>query len=476
MSNENITFSGLTVTTMVCTTSADIENLDLYSIYEYLRIDHKVIGVKYLSKNKGKISKTVSFYNQMSIVYFIDNKLINIKVFSNGKFQLTGITDTTQVIRSLKDLMSIFETIKGHKKILVSEMYNEKTSCVITKLDDRLIGYTTSEDICNDDHCNNIGSFIGDVKHDTKRICKDNNVYDKNDMYLIKGLTLVLFENKFFVMKNHLNKVKKMYDTNGNYIGEQEYIFTHKKKNLALKGIKLINEKILNSLTMTYDVINSFDRALGILQLNFIDTKYLQKFYGYINYNDASNGDNTDNVSNTGCKDSTTFKTRNKEITIKYNAVTRREDRTDLVIEALQNNLKIVNMNSNFKIVHSSGHIINRQSVFELFKNEYKLTTEYDPYTYSGVRIKYFFDDGKELGQRDNCTTDDLKDLTKVTIIVFQTGRILISGARSMEETKFIFNYIQDVFRTHTNSIFVNKISKDVTGTSITIWELFNLM
>tara|TARA_B100001287_G_C22679940_1_gene529783 strand:- start:1568 stop:2326 length:759 start_codon:yes stop_codon:yes gene_type:complete len=95
----------LRVSTMTLISGID-SNINLKSLYESLEIDNVFRYIEYgdnpkkgIKHNKIKnprSNKTIKyFYNQITLHVFI-NKIINVKIFNNGKFQMTGVKTIEQ--------------------------------------------------------------------------------------------------------------------------------------------------------------------------------------------------------------------------------------------------------------------------------------------------------------------------------------------------------------------------------------------
>lgn len=120
-------------------------------------------------------------------------------------------------------------------------------------------------------------------------------------------------------------------------------------------------------------------------------------------------------------------------------------------------NFEIVLINSDF----STNFKIKREVLHNLLIQQYKLFSSYEPCIYPGVNSKYFWnkeyknDFTKEDGICHCCKQcngkgkgDGVGKCKKITISIFQSGNIIITGARSIEQ-------INDSYK------FINKILKD---------------
>ncbi len=128
--------------------------------------------------------------------------------------------------------------------------------------------------------------------------------------------------------------------------------------------------------------------------------------------------------------------------------------------EPLLSDFSIVLINSDF----SAGFRIKREKLYELlFKSG--MYVSYEPDIYPGVNAKYYWNtnnkkkdgicrcsglcDGKGDGEGDgNCK--------KVTIATFQSGNVIITGARKNIQTQAAYKYINTIFRENMGEIIRN--------------------
>jgi TATA-box binding protein (TBP) (component of TFIID and TFIIIB) len=111
---------------------------------------------------------------------------------------------------------------------------------------------------------------------------------------------------------------------------------------------------------------------------------------------------------------------------------------------------KIVLINSDFDL----GFEINREKLhYEIIEND--IYSSYEPCIYPGVNIKYFINTNNTCGicgcenmcngKGNGCGDGDCK---KVTIAVFKSGKVIITGGQNQEQIiesyRFITNFIQN--------------------------------
>jgi len=123
-------------------------------------------------------------------------------------------------------------------------------------------------------------------------------------------------------------------------------------------------------------------------------------------------------------------------------------------------NFKICLINSDFCV----GFKIKREFLFEILVNKYGIYATYEPDIYPGVNSKFYWNtdnknkknfgtccciekcDGKGNGTGDgNCK--------KVTIAIFQSGKIIITGARNLEQVDDSYDFINKVLNKHYDEL-----------------------
>jgi len=146
-----------------------------------------------------------------------------------------------------------------------------------------------------------------------------------------------------------------------------------------------------------------------------------------------------------------------------FEEITEKEDTftSEIYAESIENlkNIKIEDIN--IVLINSDFNInfkIKRNNLFSILTKEYNIVTRYEPGIYPGVNSKYFWNksyenmpfegkcyctkkcDGKGKGNGDgNCK--------KITIAAFQSGSVIITGAREILHIEKAQAFINRVFR-----------------------------
>ena len=200
----NVMFEELKISTTTIVGECDC-SFDIDVIFSKINIEGDIVKLKCNNKEKTKDKETVckTFYNQITI-HFDDN--MNIKLFNNGKFQISGVKDKEVSIQKLKNVLECISHIKGNTSITPVKykgVYVYKNKIIKPYQD----GYISDNLIKND------------------KILIENNVCEEFSLM-----------NDFLIQKTHEDKQKKLYDCFGRNVGKVMYHMIRKNKNLCIKN------------------------------------------------------------------------------------------------------------------------------------------------------------------------------------------------------------------------------------------------
>jgi TATA-box binding protein (TBP) (component of TFIID and TFIIIB) len=119
-------------------------------------------------------------------------------------------------------------------------------------------------------------------------------------------------------------------------------------------------------------------------------------------------------------------------------------------------NFDIVLINSDFY----AGFEIKRNELHQLLISNYNIFSSYEPCIYPGVNSKYYWNKeykGMEYDGKCMCTVpcngkgtgNGNGDCKKITIAIFQSGSVIITGARNLDQVKDAYKFINNVFANH---------------------------
>jgi TATA-box binding protein (TBP) (component of TFIID and TFIIIB) len=117
------------------------------------------------------------------------------------------------------------------------------------------------------------------------------------------------------------------------------------------------------------------------------------------------------------------------------------------------NNYKVQLINSDFKI----NLEIKREILYKLLIFEYDIICSYEPCIYPGVKIQYFWNDNKngQCSCEEHCSTKKKKAICKkITIAVFQSGCIIITGANTIEQINDSYSFICNIIKDNYNYLY----------------------
>jgi TATA-box binding protein (TBP) (component of TFIID and TFIIIB) len=119
----------------------------------------------------------------------------------------------------------------------------------------------------------------------------------------------------------------------------------------------------------------------------------------------------------------------------------------------IQSNFKVQLINSDFKIDLK----IKRDILYRLLIDEYNILCSYEPCIYPGVKIQYFWNENinGKCECQEHCSTKKKKAICKkITIAVFQSGCIIITGANQINQVDDTYKFICNIINKHYEDIY----------------------
>ena len=384
-------------------------NINLYVVDKYFELDNKIISKDYGDKpvkNKKNLKKKNNrpFFNQATIkVQLNPLKKINIKVFSNGKIQMTGVKKEEDAKESLNLIIDKLKVTKGIiplNKVLMKQ----QLELLLKELDTDIIP----------EYC-----FFN-----PESIDKLYTVKEFFDIFYDQKVEIILDGNKIY------NKLFRIYDC--------------KRKQTTIKNINLVKQ-LLNKLG-TESVPSEYYYDPKI-QLKYEDYTFQELIEAKINLDAIINYDKIyKELYDTS--DNETIEIFAKSI----------ENLKDIRIGKIQTVLINSDFNTNFEIRRDELHNILKS------KNQYNIISRYEPDIYPGVNNKYYWNKqykNKKFEGKCYCTIpcegkgtgDGNGQCKKITIAAFQSGSIIITGANRLEHIEDARNFIIKVLRDNYSTI-----------------------
>ncbi len=122
--------------------------------------------------------------------------------------------------------------------------------------------------------------------------------------------------------------------------------------------------------------------------------------------------------------------------------------------------LKLQLINSDY---HVNGNI-NRDALHNILSDDYHLFSSFEKLIHQGVNVKYYYNKAKAADTPQGicmcpnpCTGtgegESIGDCKKITVLAFQTGDIIVTGARRKEQLEEAYGYMNTILKRHSNQI-----------------------
>lgn len=399
---------------------------DLDSIFSHLKIDKEILGIKYNNKTKGQMKSTGSLFNQLTAIVYLETlqKETNLKVFLNGKFQLSGIKNTLQATECIKLFLQKIVDINGFylQNVIVED------SIIYNKEDYDNI-YTNQHSFDRFNYIKMYRKIKGTEEYEVLgKKCKDKYIIDKKYYNFCK-------DTKHFIDIGHKEFKKQLYDPNGNHIGHYFYEMEYKRKNLILHGT---------------EYLESEDPCICIIQNKYKNVIGERTF---VKTNEPTYNKPCDNIL------------------IKYSAIQSKNIQDNIRNGELfigdKLTLEITNINANFSIIIDNKKL-NRIAIHNTLVEKYNILSYYKPDSkYQAINIKMYYNEELKLIPASN------KYSHKFTATIFQNGKIMLSGTRCKEHILLVKNEIVNIFNDNAESFVIKELEPvELPIEELSIWDI----
>jgi TATA-box binding protein (TBP) (component of TFIID and TFIIIB) len=370
-------------------------SINLPNLYENVKLTPTIVGIKYNWMNKdiikGHYSTTVykkskvkqrskinakSFYNQISfIVKIYEDKQVNAKLFANGKLQVTGCRSTQDAVQA---------------SMIISEYLN--SMCKDTK--------EVELQFDNNNVLRDYSGVVYSQMTDTLII----GWYDFDSGEYIIDKKRCAFDNElnlFVTKKTFKSRSHFLYDVNGTYVGHASIELLKNKKKLYTKNT---NVTVVDNLVYVND--------------NVIIGKYV------VHLSKEPYYPQTDKKEHVGSVELYVSPYINVEGLI---------FRDKVLLDVTGEDIDVFSIMANYNL----GYEINRQKMYQFFQ-EHGYLVKYNPETYSGLYVMYKC---STLDEKQNglCSCSNKCTCENVSIIFFQSGNVIFSGAKSITQLNHVF-------------------------------------
>lgn len=112
-------------------------------------------------------------------------------------------------------------------------------------------------------------------------------------------------------------------------------------------------------------------------------------------------------------------------------------------------------LNSDYKM----NSLVRRDELHRILVNQYKLFSTLETTIYQGINTKYYYNE-KSLRKNGICWCDkpcngqgdgkELGNCKRITIAIFQTGSVIITGARNQNQLDESYEFINTILKQHS--------------------------
>ena len=229
-------------------------DIDLKKIYDSVPITKYIPFIEYGAENlpkgfskkmlrkKRKKTKKKIFYNQATLHVVHDNKIMNVKLFNNGKIQITGLKKEDQGIILIQNLIQYFQNISifdkevsivDHKLVLINSDFDIGFEINREILHQEIIdsGIYSSYEPCNYPGVN-IKYFINQNQFDgiccCESLCNGKGRADGDGK--CKKVTIAVFKSGKIIITGgqNIDQLETSYRFIKNFIEERKQLFVLK--------------------------------------------------------------------------------------------------------------------------------------------------------------------------------------------------------------------------------------------------------
>lgn len=392
----------------------------LLNIDYYTNLPRNLINFNKIFKS----NKTNPFNNQATIQYiYMGFRTINVKIFNNGKLQMTGIQSEDESKYISKCVINLLKTSKikiyTNTKNLPLEnnkindykiVYNYKTNNIYYYR----WNYLEIINLINNNSDNTL--FTDEEK---SSLLENNNNTWISDNIINKFINILI--KKYENLNSEFTKIHLEIENTENI--ESDNILYTQKKELYIKKSNLENviKRLTNYRKYDLELINKLYEKMKDELTQLSDLDVVDDYYEY---------DIIENLEN-------------------------------LKLE----NIKIELINSDY----CTNFMINNTKLHQIVKTKYKLFSSYEPNDYPGVKNKFCWNEKNKNKEQNGiclceprCVERGKKSIcTQITISVFQSGSVIITGAKSIEQIRDAYKFINKIFNESYDDILRKSTEQD---------------
>lgn len=118
------------------------------------------------------------------------------------------------------------------------------------------------------------------------------------------------------------------------------------------------------------------------------------------------------------------------------------------------------------QLINSDYHVnatIHRDNLHQIATQQYGMFSSLEKLIHQGVNIKYYYNTSRTVGRPGICMCekpcagqgegDAPGECKKITLLAFQTGDIIVTGARKIEQLEEAYHFMNQILKRHSRDI-----------------------
>ena len=371
------------------------------------------------SEERRKQTGKYKFDNQVSVIFkYWGFRSVNVKIFNNGKLQMTGIQYDGETKLIAENMVSIL-------KDTFVKVYTSISQLPTISLDDNNCHYAIVYNSQTDKSTYYRWNFFKQFKN-----IKYLDKYDKIDKLIPEWNTDA--EIKQFLP--YIEDIKKRLTIElSSVVDKYQQTSDTMEKSMLEDDINLLEDKICHYRGLIKYISDVRDTDIKISENIILNNKKAIKV---------------------AAKDGDIFQINTVDKKYKYSV---HKDEVE----------KIGMINSDFNV----GFPINNNKLYKLI-NKNKIKSSYEPSDYPGVIVYYYWNknhsklkiNDTNLGRcscEEHCAIKGKKNgCIKITLFVFQSGHVVITGSRNTTQIKDCFKFIRN-YLINNKEHFIGEYSEE---------------
>jgi TATA-box binding protein (TBP) (component of TFIID and TFIIIB) len=114
---------------------------------------------------------------------------------------------------------------------------------------------------------------------------------------------------------------------------------------------------------------------------------------------------------------------------------------------------------------YSLNYDVQQENLNRILIEKYGIFSMLEKTIYQGVNAKFYYNTANKTAGVCSCaglckgqgTGDGVGQCKRITMSIFRTGNIIITGGRNMKQIEMAYEFLNDVFRTHAATVLIKR-------------------